>query len=282
MKFLLLSTVAALSGLILFAQDQNKIPGLPYYLQDRGTGIPTSMFSTFIKKNELILYPYYEVYFDKHRMYKPSDLGFADDNEYQSPKFRGHEGLFFVAYGITEGFALQYEATVVTETIYKAKNDHSTMPSKFNEGGLGSMEFQLRYRLQKESIKKPEIFGYNEIILPLQKNRKLIGTQHLELSQGIGFIKGFKWGTMTVRASSIYDGGEKKISVFEYGLEYMKQVSRLLRVSGILEGSTGDFTFVADFQFHVTPYLYIRLNNAFGITRNASDHAPEVGFLFHF
>ena len=37
---------------------------LPYYLKDRGTGIPTSMFGTYINKGELMIYPFYSFWSD--------------------------------------------------------------------------------------------------------------------------------------------------------------------------------------------------------------------------
>ena len=39
---------------------------LPYYLQDRGTGIPTSQFGTYVRKGELLIYPFYEYYYDSN------------------------------------------------------------------------------------------------------------------------------------------------------------------------------------------------------------------------
>ena len=37
---------------------------LPYFLQDRGTGISLSMFGTYINKGEFMIYPFYEYYYD--------------------------------------------------------------------------------------------------------------------------------------------------------------------------------------------------------------------------
>jgi hypothetical protein len=38
------------------AQD----PPRPTYLEDRGTGIPTSMFGTYVRRGELLVYPFFE------------------------------------------------------------------------------------------------------------------------------------------------------------------------------------------------------------------------------
>ena len=47
----------------------------PVYLQDRGTGVSTSMFGTYVRKNELIVYPFFEYYRDSDFEYKPEELG---------------------------------------------------------------------------------------------------------------------------------------------------------------------------------------------------------------
>ena len=40
---------------------------LPTFLKDRGTGVATSMFGTYIRRGELIVYPYWEYYVDNSR-----------------------------------------------------------------------------------------------------------------------------------------------------------------------------------------------------------------------
>jgi hypothetical protein len=42
---------------------------LPYYLYDRGTGIPVSQFGTYIRAGEFLIYPFYEYYYDKNLEY---------------------------------------------------------------------------------------------------------------------------------------------------------------------------------------------------------------------
>lgn len=49
----------------------------PVYLKDRGTGLPTSMFGTYINKGEVIIYPFYEFYYNKDAEYKPADFGYG-------------------------------------------------------------------------------------------------------------------------------------------------------------------------------------------------------------
>ena len=39
-------------------------PPLPVYLRDRGTGVSTSMFGTYVRRRELLVYPFFEYYLD--------------------------------------------------------------------------------------------------------------------------------------------------------------------------------------------------------------------------
>jgi len=261
---------------ICLAQDD-----LPYYLKDRGTGISSSMFGTYIKKGEFIFYPYYEYYYDQDTEYNPAEFSYNLDQDFQG-RSRAHEGLIFWGYGITDKLAFEIEAAVVTETHYKSKDDPSDMPDKLKESGLGDVESQLRWRWTKETKSRPEIFSYYETVFPLQKNRKLIGTKDWELKLGSGIAKGFHWGTMTLRLSAEYAAEEDEIALGEYAVEYLKRISQLFRFYLGVEGSEDEVEFITDFQFHVLSNAFIRVNNAFGVTSKATDYAPEVGVLFHF
>ena len=46
---------------------------LPTYLKDRGTGVPTSLFGTYVRRGELIVYPFFEHYRDGNLEYKPEE-----------------------------------------------------------------------------------------------------------------------------------------------------------------------------------------------------------------
>lgn len=48
---------------------------LPAYLADRGTGIASSMFGTYIQDKELITYLFFEYYYDHDTEYIPAELG---------------------------------------------------------------------------------------------------------------------------------------------------------------------------------------------------------------
>ena len=269
--------------LIFFANTLTCIAqeDLPYYLNDRGTGIPTSMFGTYINKGEFIIYPFYEFYYDHNAEYDPDEFGYGLDIDYRG-LYRGHEGLIFLGYGITERLAFEFEAAVITAALYKSGDDTTAMPDKLTESGLGDVESQLRWRWFKETINRPELFSYFETVFPLQKNRKLIGTSEWEFKLGTGIIKGFNWGTVTFRLGAEYATGENKIELGEYAVEYLKRVSKLFRFLIAVEGSEDEVEFITDMQFHICSNAFIRINNAFGITSKAEDYAPEIGVLFHF
>ncbi len=260
----------------VFAQNN-----LPFFLKDRGKGVSSSMFGTYIEKGEFIFYPYYEYYYDQDAEYKPEELGYGLDQDFRG-RYRAHEGLIFLGYGITEKLALEFEAAVITAKQFKSKDDPSNMPDKLKESGLGDVESQLRWRWSKETMSRPEFFSYWETVFPLQKDKKLIGTQDWEFKLGTGLIKGFNWGTMTLRVATEYDAGENKAELGEYAIEYLKRVSKLFRFYLGLEGSQDEVEFITDLQFHLFTNAFIRINNAFGVTSKATDYAPEVGILFHF
>jgi hypothetical protein len=70
------ASVSVLTGpAILAAQDSPGEAGLPEYLKDRGTGLPTTLFGTYIRGGDWIVYPFFEYYRDADREYKPSELG---------------------------------------------------------------------------------------------------------------------------------------------------------------------------------------------------------------
>jgi hypothetical protein len=273
--FLLLLSLA---GAPMNAQEAD----LPVWLQDRGIGVATSMFGTYIKEKEFMIYPFYEFYYDHNAAYKPSDFGFIDTSDFTSPKSIAHEGILFLGYGISSHFSVEMEAAVINESINKSPVDDSNMPDEYKESGLGDVEGQLRARWNNETRNIPEFFSYFETVLPLQPNRKLIGTQDWQFKLGSGILKGFQWGTLMLRAAVEYDAGTGEIAPGEYALEYMNRLSKKFQFSAIMEGSGDEISFIADLQWHVSTHTFIRFNNGFGLTPHAIDYTPEFGVLFHF
>ena len=81
----------------------------------------------------------------------------------------------------------------------------------------------------------PEVFSYFETVFPLQKRKRLIGTQDWEFKLGTGVIRGFRWGTTTLRAAIAYDRAERKGELGEYAVEYLKRLSPAVRVFAAIE-----------------------------------------------
>ena len=254
---------------------------LPYFLKDRGEGIPLSMFGTYIDKGEFIVYAFYEYYYDQDAEYSPEELGYGLDRDFRA-RYRAHEGLIFLGYGMTEELAFEFEAAIISAKQFKSKDDPSNMPDKVEEKGVGDVESQLRWRWSEETVGRPEFFSYFETVFPLQKDKKLIGTQDWEFKLGTGLMKGFHWGTVALRVATEYAADEDKAELGEYAIEYLKRVSRLFRFYVGVEGSQDEVELISDLQFHVMDSAFIRINNAFGVTSKATDYAPEVGILFHF
>ncbi len=134
-------------GISLYSQNENE------FLRDRGPGIPTSMFGTYIEKGDFIVYPFFEYYHDKDFEYEPSEFGFGSTTEYYS-KYTANEGLLYIGYGISKWVSIEIEAAIISGTLEKADNDLSDMPLTIKESGLGDVEGQIRWRYNLETAKK--------------------------------------------------------------------------------------------------------------------------------
>jgi len=264
-----------LAPVALSAQGQE-----PEYLRDRGPGIRMSMLGTYIREGELLVYPFFEWYADHNLEYKPEELGYASGVDYRG-RFRASEGILFLAYGLGPNLAVEVEGAVITAELRRDPTDTFTVPSRVRESGLGDVEGQLRWRAQRENEHRPEIWTHFEIVLPLQRKRHIIGTQDWEFSAGFGLAKGYRWGTLTLRAGAEY--ADKQLDFGEYAIEYIRRFSRPWRVIAAIEGSQVDeISLLTEVQYHFGPRAYIKANNGWGLTPNATDIAPEVGVMFSF
>jgi hypothetical protein len=249
--------------------------------RDRGPGIPTSMFGTYVHRKELLVYPFFEYYRDKDAEYSPDELGYGLDADYRG-RYRASESLIFLGYGVSDRLALELEAAVISATLTKAPDDPSTMPSEVKESGLGDVESEIRWRWNRETAKRPEFFSYFETVFPLQKQKKLIGTQDWEFKLGTGVVRGFKWGTVTVRAAAEYDAADAALAFGEYAVEYLKRLSPSFRVLAAVEGEEDEVELITEAQWFIRPNVFLKLNNSFGATSKATDWAPEIGIMFSF
>lgn len=266
----------------LFAGQLGPDPANPIYLQDRGTGVPTSMLGTYIRKNELIVYPFYEYYRDKDLEYKPEELGAVGDDDFRG-RYRAHEALIFVGYGLSDNIAVEFEAAVIDAFFRKSPADTSTLPSEIKESGLGDVEGQIRWRWRRETERRPEWFSYAEFVVPHAKGKPLIGTPGMELKLGTGLTRGFGWGTITARAAVEYsEASSSPWDLGEYAVEYLKRLSPKWRLYAGIEGAQDELSLITEAQWHILPHGFVRFNNGLGLTSKATDWTPELGILFTF
>jgi hypothetical protein len=252
------------------------------YLADRGTGIATSMFGEYVRKGELLVYPFYEYTSFQRMEYKPAELGFGLDQDFRG-KFREHEANFFLAYAISDRVAFELESALFTSArLWKDPLDPSPMPATIKESGFGDTQAEIRYRFARENLKRPELFSYLEVDFPFQRNRLIIGTQTWAYKFGVGAIKGFSFGTLTARIAGEYDESDKQVVFGEYAVEYLKRLSPKFRFYTGMEGDQDEVEWIVEGQYWLAPRVHLKLNSAFGVTSKAPDFAPEIGLMFHF
>ena len=237
------------------------------------------MFGIYVDRGEWLLYPFLEYYHDSNLEYSPDEFGFGLDADYRG-RYRATEGLIFLSYGISDRWAIEMEAAMIRAKLRKAPDDPSSMPSVTEESGLGDVEGQLRYRWNRESDRAPELFSYFETVLPLQRDKLLIGTQDWEFKFGTGAVRGFSWGTMTVRAAVEYDAADANLALGEVAVEYLRRVSSRFAFYAGVEGAQDEIEGITEVQWWPGRNVVFKFNNAFGLTSKATDWAPEVGVLF--
>jgi len=255
----------------------------PSYLNDRGQGVTTSLFGTYVSKGQWLIYPFYEYEFKSNEEYHGSELGFTGEKDFLGESTVHEVGLFF-GYGLTDDLALELEGILYEDaTLERAPEDTTTgMPDQLEESGFGSVEAQLRWRFFRETERLPEWFCNFEVGFPFQKDKVLIGESDWEFAVDLGAVKGFSWGTLTPRISLAYDGGENEVELGEYAIEYLKRLSENWRVVATLEGEDDELVLIGEVQWHINSNMFVKINSGFGLTEKAPDFAPEVGVMFVF
>ncbi len=256
---------------------------LPLYLKDRGTGILTSMFGTYINRGQLLVFPFFEYSLDNNREYQPAKLGFGLNEDFQG-KYRDTREQFFMAYGLTDRIALELEGALVRASLEKSPTDTSATPAKIEENGEADLEGQVRFRLMTEGNRKPEIFGFVEITAPLQKKKVLIGEKEWDFRPGIGIIKGFSGGTLIFRTDVEYNREAKGLDLGETSLEYLRRLSLSWKVYLAIEGGeTGapdEWGFNSGVSWRINDLVLLKFDNALGISAKATDWEPRLGVVF--
>ena len=249
--------------------------------RDRGTGQPTSMFGTYIRRGEWLVYPFIERYTDKNLEYSPDEYGYPLDADFRG-QYDATEALLFMAYGFTNRLALEFEIAVIEAEVKKDPSDPTGFPAQLEESGLGDVEGQLRYRWNDETDRAPEVFSYFETVFPFQKNKQLIGTQNWEFKLGTGVVRGFAFGTLTARAAMEYDAADRNVALGEMAVEYLKRLNSSFRVFAGVEGVQDEIEGIFEVQWFLRPNVFLKFNQAWGLTSKATDYAPEFGLMFSF
>ena len=272
-------TLALLPALRPAQAEEPPAPGAPSYLADRGPGIPTSMFGTYVRKKEWLVYAFYEYTKTSHFEYTPEDLGLVGDQEFFG-SLRERENLLFLSYGLSDRLAVELESSLHTRATLERDPTDTSGPARLAESGLGDVQGELRWRWLDESARRPELFSYFEVGFPLQKDKVIMGTPDWEYVLGIGAIKGHSWGTLTGRLSVIYDRADGSVESGEFAVEYLKRVSHVWRLVAAVEGESDEVDLILEAQARLSPHVLLKLNSGFGITSKAADIAPEAGVLF--
>jgi len=273
---------ALVAGAFLVPSGASASEDPPSYLRDRGTGIATSLFGTYVRHGELLVYPFYEYTKNNDQEYKPSELGFAGEHDYRGESTE-HEALIFLSYGLSENVMVEFESALYSSsTLHKAAEDTSSVPARLKESGFGDTQAEIRWRWWKEGPNRPEFWSYFEAVFPFQRNRVLIGTQDWELIQGFGLTRGFAFGTLTARVSASYTAEDKSVIFGEYAMEYLKRLSPKWRWVLAVEGEQDEVALIGEAQWQIAPRALFKLNNGFGLTSKTPDVAPEVGVVFSF
>ena len=256
--------------------------GMPAYLSDRGDGIPTSLFGTYIREKEILFYPFYEYTRTNKFEYSPSELGFSGEEEFFG-EVEEYEFLVFFAYAFNDSFAIEFESALYSSVDFtKSPDDTSAVPTEIKESGLGDTEINIRWRYLKETASRPEYTFFFKIGFPLQEDKKLLGTQNWEFEPGIVVTKGFSFGTFALRASVAYESGDG-LDFGEWAIDYVKRLTPSWRGVLSIEGDQLDeVSIIGEVQYSLSNYAVLKLNCGFGLTEKAPDYAPEIGVLFKF
>lgn len=272
----------------LYAQTPQSQGGaadeLPPYLADRGRGIATSQFGTYVEPGERLIYPFYEYTRTGSYEYHASEFGRIGEDDYLG-KLVERESLFFFAYGISDRLEVEFEAAYHTHaTFHKAPDDPTPVPQRLAESGVGDVEGQVRYRWRQETADHAEYFSYFELVLPSQPNKYLIGTPKWEATIGIGSLRGHPWGTLGWRASIAYDRSDPnpRLEGGEFAIDYIKRRNDQWRWVLSLEGESDELSAIGEAQWSFARNAYLKINSGFGLTQKAPDFAPEIGVMISF
>jgi hypothetical protein len=252
------------------------------FTRDRGPGVPSSLFGTYLRRGEVVIYPFFEYTRDDNREYQPVEFGAGPAVDVRG-RFRGTSTQLFLGYGVTDWLALEFEAAYLTATFNKSPSDPYATPNRLRQTGFGDVEMQVRARLWRETGGRPELFGFVELVARSHRRRVLLAESHWDAKPGIGLVRGFGFGTMTIRIAAEYNHEERHPDLGEFAIEYLRRVSRAGHLYvGFEGGETGamdEWDLITGVRWRLAPSVALKFDNALGLSAKATDWAPQVGIM---
>ncbi len=274
----MIATFAVVFGIssTLFAQQQE-----PPHLRDRGPGIRTSEFQTYIGRHQLLFLTSAAYTKDHNLEYNPVDWGYGTQADLRGT-FRSSTAQLFVAYGVTDWLAVELEGSSLSARFEKSSRDTTATPARIRESGVGDFAGQVRVRFARE--RRPEIWGSVEVIPANQQRKVLIGDKITDVKSEIGLTRGFQFGTMTLRTTVEYNHADHHWDLGETSLEYLRRLSPdwriLLAIEGGETGAPDEWVFVTAGQWRIANRFFLKFANGFGLMSKSTDWEPQVGILW--
>lgn len=255
------------------------------FLRDRGPGVATSLFGTYVTEGELVVYPSFERAHNRAFQYSPTEFGYQPERDFDADH-RTSEGVILLGYGLTRSLSVELEAAAVEATFRKSAQDTSALPAEVRESGLGDVQAQVTWRLQEESADRPEIFAFTGAVFPHDRDKQVIGTADLVLLPGIGAVRGFGWGTVAAQLGAEIDfASGSELDWGEWSAGYLRRVAPAWRLAAGLEGQVGggsnfdEVWLVTQVEWEASPNAALRFTNGLGISNHSAGWEPEVGLL---
>ena len=252
-------------------------------LRDRGAGIRTSEFQTYIQRGQFFIIPAVSYVKDHNLEYSPFDWGYGSQDGLRAA-FHGSSAQLLLAYGVTDWLAFELEGSYLKAHFERDAQDTSATPSQIDESGVGDFAVQARMRFAHERGSRPEIWGSLEFIPASNTGKLLIGDKPSDLKGEIGLTKGYQFGTMTLRTTIEYNHGDHHWDLGETSIEYLRRLSTNWRVMAAVEGGEGgapdEFVFVTSFQARLARSVVLNFGNSFGLMSKSTDLEPYVGLRF--
>jgi hypothetical protein len=278
---LALSAALSAAALPVPAYAQEDVP--TGHARDRGLGVPSSLFGTYLRRGEVVIYPFFEYTRDDNREYQPVEFGAGPAVDFRG-RIRGTSTQLFLGYGVTDWLALEVEVAYLTATFNKSLSDPYATPTRLHQTGFGDLEMQVRARLSRETGGRPELFGFVEMVARSQQRRVLLAEPHWDAKPGVGLVRGFGFGTMTIRIAAEYNHEERHPDLGEFAIEYLKRLSRsghlFVAFEGGETGAMDEWDLVTGIRWRLTPSVAFKFDNALGLSPKATDWAPQVGLMF--